>query len=160
MKTVPVFLIASLLLITVFSCSKTNTTPAPSTTSWTINGTKYTSNSVDRSTAGGNFQLEVNADNYIEIYFSTVPAASGSFKVVSMDKALSNTLASNEIAVGFGVGSTDSYISAGTDNVSATVTVGSNGKLKVVIPSFAVEHINSTSGPVGVTTASATVVEQ
>jgi hypothetical protein len=160
MQVLSVLLSCTVLLASLSSCKK-ESSPDPTTTTsttWSVDGKSYSVNRIDRNTAGSIFMLVVNADNYIQVAFPAIPTVSGAYKVVSA----SNTPAGNEISVILGVGSslsTDNYASTGTDNISATVTVGTNGKLKVVIPAFEVLHVSSSGGTLSNTTASATLVE-
>ncbi len=78
--------------------------------------------------------------NNLEVYFSALPTAGGTFHIVHYPAA---SLASNEVGIGAGLYATSTtYLTTGTDAIDATVTIAS-GKITVSIPSV---WVKSTSG--------------
>jgi len=146
-------LVAALTILIFTNCSKTSTTHGSA--SWTIESAlpsqNYSSNSVSRT--GGN-QLLANGANTMQVFFSSMPTTSGTFAIANESKAVTNSLAANEIAVELEVGATDVYTSI-SETVSAIVTVNSNGIVSVAVPPIAVIHNNA-----GLDTCYGTISEQ
>ncbi|UAY52535.1 hypothetical protein [Ferruginibacter albus] len=138
------------LVLMLFSCSKAKEAFGITTATWHVGTDTYTSTNVVKD---GTTQVRANGtnSNSMQVFFSAIPATAGTYKVVSETKAGNNTLASNELAVEFNVGANDVYLSTGSGDVMATVTVDGNGNVIVDVPTIEVEHFAG-AGSLGKTT--------
>lgn len=125
-------------------------TPEPTTPTngWKLGTTSYTTVYVGRS--GSNSLSAVDAIpggsnpavNSCNVFFSEYPTTGGTFTVVQYPSA--NTLTANQIGVSAGIYSTSqTYTSTGSDNIEASVTVATDGKISVVIPEIWVKNTSS-----------------
>ena len=145
-------LLVIVLLAGVFSsCKKAKEALGITTATWHIGTNTYTASVVTRV---GTTQIiaEGSDGNSMQVFFTAIPTAGNTYKVVAESKVPANTLASNEMAVEFNVGASDVYLSTGTDNVYATVSVDTEGTLTIDVPTIAVEHFAG-AGSLGTTTA-------
>jgi hypothetical protein len=125
----------SILLCFVFvtSCKKTDTKPFTNT--WSFLGNNYTVESTWRSLTVAEIQTTgydsmTGARAYLNVYFhGSYPTQGGSYRIVTG----TSPAAVNEVAIIYS-NSASQYYALGTDNVNASVSVTSAGKIQVTIP--------------------------
>ena len=154
-------LAALLSFVLLISCSKNDDdeTPVAVTNGWKLGANSYTTVFAMRVATGGNTAVTAmdaiptgsssNVNTFIA-YFSTVPTASGTYRIVSYPSALTAT----QVGIAAG-GPNGTYVSTGAGTVDATVTV-SGGKITVTVPQITVKKTNSTEE----LSASGTIKEQ
>ena len=141
-------LLAAAAVLIAPSCKKTSTsTPAPSSSvpsnGWKLGTTTYSTVLTNRlasinelSAYDGTPSGSTPSVNTLNVYFSTLPTAGGTFHIVNYPA----TLGVNEVGVAAATYSPGAdYVSTGHDGIDATVTVTS-GKIKVVIPAVWVKN--------------------
>jgi hypothetical protein len=137
-KTVSTAIIIGIIFC-ITSCSKDNTSntptaPASPKGTYTFKGVSYT---VTDASAGGNI---LGVDDYsalssgigtsVNFYFKNFPTASGVYRIV----AGTTPTADSTVCILYGDNSTSShYLGGPSVSGTATVTMGSNGKINITI---------------------------
>jgi hypothetical protein len=142
------------IFLNIISCKKdsndnNNTNNNPPSNGWKLGATSYNAVQVvklnDRSMAAfdsipNNGTNPTNANSCL-IRFGTAPTANGTYKIIG---ATASSIGANEISVSAKLkNNINSYISTGTDNINATITI-TNGKLKVAFPDVWVKQFGTT----------------
>lgn len=169
MKKLLLFIASSALLTA--SCSKKEdpapATPSTPTTSgiptngWKLGTVTYTSAIVAKS--GANILSAMDgipsgsspAVNSLNVYFSALPTANGTYSIVKYPSTTSLTATQIGVTAGLYATST-TYSTTGFDGINATVTV-TGGKIKVVIPEV---WVKVTGGGTDSLKLTGTVLEQ
>jgi len=148
-----------LFLFSNFMCSKDDNVPA---STWTVGTTSYTGNGATRSTFSGySLSVDDGNNNAFTIHFPAFPSAGGSYTIAKYSTGgnPSGTLASNQISVDAALSTNDEYLSTGSDNVTATVSV-TDGKISVTFPACWAQHYSSGGVAPDSLQLSGTVVEK
>jgi hypothetical protein len=145
--------------------SNTNTTTNNSTSTWKVGTNSYSSSTAAKVNFGGNSALSISDgtnNSAIAIYFPAFPTANTNYKVAKYNTsgAISINLGSTQVSVDATINNgDDDYLSTGSGNVTATVTVDNNGKLTVTLPSFWARHNTSNGQQPDSLQVSGTIVE-
>jgi hypothetical protein len=133
MKTISkVTIVILTFILFLVSCSKpaTNTlnNTIPSSNTWIFKGVINTLTT--DTIAGDDMVASSISNNTLTFYFNNIPTTSGIYNVVSG----TNLISTNQISISIRNNSgMVTYISAGTDNVKANITV-TGGKITVSVP--------------------------
>jgi hypothetical protein len=155
-------IIAAVASVSLVSCLTTSDDPTPNKTnsSWTVNGTKYTPDTVKRNdyvllaTHGDLLDLGGAGISFV---FKTYPKSSGVYKMVAFNVNGGQPANDNEVTVGvlgFDLKGGPFYTSPSA-NANANVTV-QNGKVHIVVPSVWATNIDKSDS----VKVSADVIEQ
>ena len=128
-----------LLIVTVYSCSKTSTASGNGGT-WTAQNTTYTASSTSRSGTSITFTDATHGTNIICTFYQTIPTANTTFTMI--DYAPNNY---NQMEVSFFNG-THTYLANSIYSPQATVSVGSNGKLSITFLSAEFDYSSGVGG--------------
>jgi hypothetical protein len=138
MKKVSVLSIIAVILLFVSSCSNNNTNTQ--TDNYTFKSTSYTPTAVAK--VSSSLQASDYTRSTLVLGFTSYPTSSGQYKIATG----TTPMASDQIAINFAdlVGYA-TYAGAPSGNVYATVTVGSNGKITVSIPTVTLASTTNSS---------------
>lgn len=132
-RIIPALLIMCILI--AGSCKK----KAPGSVAnaiWNVGNIQYTATSIKKQS---NSFIALGGLNSMQVYFAVLPTVTANYKIADANKVNNSSLEPNEVGVFFNVESTDQYLSTGTANDSATITV-QNGLLTIKVLSTPVRH--------------------
>jgi len=127
--------VVSFCLLFACSCNKKNNDNSTSGI-WNIGNIQYSASVVKKQ---GNGFTASNGLNSMQVYFAGTPTTTANYKIVDENKATSGTLGPNEVAIAFSVDGTDSYLTTGTANDSASIAID-GGVLTIKVSPTPVQH--------------------
>ncbi len=133
MKRIACLFVVCALLFTT-SCTKKNNNANSGI--WNIGSIQYGASVVQLQ--GTEFTAS-NGLNAMHAYFATVPTVTANYKIVDENRAVTGVLAAGEIAISFNVEGTDTYLSTGTSNDSASVAI-EGGIMTIKVSPTPVQH--------------------
>lgn len=118
------------------SCDKNNNNSNANNAIWSVGNIQYTATTIKKQ---GTVFIAATGLNSMQVFFAVAPTVTANYKIADQNKVNNNTLASNEVAVLFNIESTDMYLSTGSANDSATVSI-QDGILTIKVLSTPVQH--------------------
>jgi len=124
------------MFVVTSGCKKEGNNSNASNAIWTVGSIQYTATTIKKQ---GNAFIAATGLNSMQIFFVSPPTRTRNYKIADQNKVNNNTLDTNEVGVLYNIESTDMYLSTGSANDSATVSI-QGGVLTIKVLTTPVQH--------------------